>query len=88
MIGTSFLFLPPALSFFSALSAFLSFPLSLAAPASAGGSTLNRYLHFGHSTLVPTRSGLLMSTGASQLGHGTLKLDMERSRGAVRVRRA
>ena len=54
---------------------------SPAGASPAGASTLNRYLHLGHSTLVPTRLGFLMRTWASQLGHGTLKLDMRVSRG-------
>ena len=84
--------MPPLAFFFLSASAFLSalaasFFASAASPsffpsagAAFGSSTLKRYLHFGHSTLAPMSLGSLMRTGASQLGHGTLKLAMRHSR--------
>src|SRR5699024_4942177 len=75
-------------AFFFSFLAFLSlsflsaFPASAVAPA--GASTLKRYLHFGHSTLVPTAVSSLTVTWCSQLGHGTLKLAMESPTGGGR----
>src|SRR5262245_52057013 len=86
-MATSFLelfFLPlgeaTAFFFFSLGLPFSVFESAFGAP-SAGASALKRYLHFGHSTLVPIRLGSVMRTWFSQLGHGTLKLAMEPLRG-------
>jgi len=44
------------------------------APSADGFSTMNRYLHLGHSTFFHMNASLLMSTLLSQLGQGMLKL--------------
>src|SRR5262245_2897669 len=41
--------------------------------STAGASTTKRYLHFGHSTFLPTRLSSLIGTWNSQLGHCCLK---------------
>src|SRR5260221_11113746 len=72
-----FLFLPDFLPASSPLSAAAGLLVSDGV-SSFGASTLNRYLHFGHSTFVPMRFGFLMRTFASQLGQGTLNVVMRR----------